>query len=323
MNKEFVNWGVLGCAIVAGSDTIPAMKNADNAKLYAIAGTRPEKLARYKNKFNPVKTYSSYDELLDDKDIDAVYIALMNSMHKEWVIKAAEKKKHILCEKPLGLTAAEVSSMREAAGKNNVLLMEAYANRQSPVTLKVKELIDNGTIGKIKMMESYFTFPFYDMNDYKFHHEMGGGSLYDVGCYNINLMRYLADGEPVSILAAGEIEQERNVDISCTGILEFKDGLKGVFYSSFNVLDRQGYRIIGETGVIDVPYCHNAKGKVKIHIQREKEELILTIDTPDNYMLEFEQFGRCILNGEKPRISLEDSYNNALVMDKIFSIILK
>lgn len=317
MSKEFVNWGVISCAGIADKQVIPGINSAKNAKLYALSSRSKDKLEEFKNKHNPVKGYLNYEDILNDPDIDAVYIPLPNSMHYEWAMKAMEKKKNVLCEKPLGCTADEVTKMKAAAEKNGVLLMEAFAYRHSPLTLKVKELVEKGTIGKPKLIESYFSFPMNNLNNVRLTKSLLGGSNYDIGCYNINIIRYIAGSEPVSIIATGDIGTESGVDETCCSIFEFKDGLKAISYNSFNCTERCEYKITGETGIIEVPVTFNAKGEVDVIIKKDGKTELIKVDCPDNYMLEVEQFGRCLLKGEEPLLSLNDSYYNAKAIDEI------
>lgn len=321
MENKIVNWGVISCAGIADSAVISGIKAASNAKLYAISSRSKEKLEGYIQKHKPVKAYQSYNDLLDDPDIDAVYIPLPNSLHCEWVFKAAEKKKHILCEKPLGITAKEVELMREVCAKNGVFLMEAFAFRHSPLTFKVKSLVEEGVIGKLKYIEAHFSFVLTDMSNVRMIKNLEGGATYDVGCYNLNIIRYIAGSEPISILATGEIG-ESSVDESSCIMMEFKDGLKAVSYCSFNSMYQSKYTIIGDTGIIEVPTKFNSKGTVKIILKRESGIEEINVDCPDNYMLEVEQFGRCIIKGEKTLLSLEDSYNNAKVIEEALNQIL-
>lgn len=316
MGKTSVNWGVISCAGIADGAVIPGIKSAKNAKLYAISSTSKDKLNDFKTRHSPEKAYESYEDLLDDPDIDAVYIPLPNSMHKEWVLKAASKKKHILCEKPLGVTAQEVTIMKEACEKNGVLLMEAYAYRHSPLTLKVKSLVEKGTIGNIKFIESHFNYTLEDFSNIRMNKNLSGGSTYDIGCYNINIIRYIAGSEPLSIYSKGEIGEKSGVDESSCILMEFKNNLTAVSYCSFKCTDRCEYTIVGELGIIEVPVKFNSKGNVKINIKKDGGIEEISIDCPDNYMLEVEQFGRCILEGQKPLLTLEDSYNNARVIDE-------
>jgi D-xylose 1-dehydrogenase (NADP+, D-xylono-1,5-lactone-forming) len=322
MDNKIVNWGVISCAGIADSAVIPGINAASNAKLYAISSRGKEKLEIFSQKHNPVKAYESYEELLEDPNIDAVYIPLPNSLHCEWVFKAAEKKKHILCEKPLGISAKEVEAMKEVCDKNGVLLMEAFAYRHSPLMLKLKSLVDEGSIGKLKFIQSNFGYVLTDLNNVRLIKNLGGGATYDVGCYNLNMIRFLAGSEPISIHATGEIGEKTSVDESSCIMLEFKDGLKAVSYCALNSMDLCLATIVGETGVIEVPVKFNSKGTVKITLRTESGIEEISIDCPDNYMLEVEQFGNCILKGDKPLLTFEDSYNNAKVIEDALNQII-
>lgn len=316
MSKSIVNWGVIGCAGIAESSVIPGILSANNAKLYALSSRGGgEKLESFKEKFNPVKTYTSYEEMLDDPEIDAIYIPLPNGLHCEWTIKAAEKKKHILCEKPLGVSAQEVLKMKEAADKNQVFLMEAFAYRHSPLTKKVKSLVEEGAIGNLKFIESHFSYFMNREKDVRLDDALFGGATYDVGCYNLNIIRHIAGGEPTKIYATGEIG-ETNVDVSSCIVMDFEGGLKAVSYCAFNSAKRSEYTIVGDTGVIHVPVQFNTKGDIKILVTTQSGVEEIMVNCPHNYMLEVEQLGRCILEGEKPLITFEDSYNNAKVIDE-------
>lgn len=323
MEDKIINWGVISCAGIADSAVIPGINAASNAKLYAISSRSKEKLEEFSEKHKPVKSYESYMELLEDPNINAVYIPLPNSLHCEWVFKAAEKKKHILCEKPLGITAKEVQAMKEVCEKNGVLLMEAFAYRHSPLMLKLKSLVDEGAIGKLKFIQSNFGYVLTDMNNVRMIKNLGGGATYDVGCYTLNMIRYLAGSEPLSIHATGEIGGKSSVDESSCIMLEFKGGLKAVSYCALNSMDFCLTTIVGDTGVIEVPVKFNSKGTVKITLKTESGIEEISMDCPDNYMLEVEQFGRCIIEGAKPLLTFEDSYNNAKVIEDALNQIFK
>lgn len=227
-----------------------------------------------------------------------------------------------MCEKPLGISAEEVVSMKEACDRNGVLLMEAFAYRHSPLTIKVKELVEKGIVGKLKFIEAHFNYPLYDPSNVRLSKELVGGSIYDVGCYNLNIIRHIAGEEPVSVYAVGEIGRESHVDESACIMMGFKNGLSAVSYCSFKSIEKSGYTIVGETGIIDVPVRFNSKGDTKIIVRTDKNIEEINLKCPDNYMLEVEQFGRCILNGEKPLITFEDSLGNAKVIDAALSSIL-
>lgn len=323
MAVKKVNWGIISCAGIADKAGIPGINSAQNAQLYAVSSRSMEKAEEFKNKHHAIKAYDSYDKLLDDPDIDAVYIPLPNGLHKEWVLKAAEKGKHILCEKPLGVHAQEVQEMRAACERHHVKLMEAFAYRHSPLTLKAKELADSGTIGKLKVIEAWFSFSLNDLSNVRLKKDLSGGATYDIGCYVINVIRYIAGSEPVKVMAAGEIGSESGVDESSCMLFEFTDGLKAMAHCSFNSAPRSGYRIVGETGIIEVDVKFNAEGDLSIKVIKENSTEVITVSTPNNYMLEVEQFGRCLLEGETVLLSLDDSYRNAAVIDKVLEQIIK
>ncbi len=317
MSKTIVNWGVLGCAGIAEKAVIPGIINAKNAKLYALSSRGAgSKLDDFCNKFNPVKAYTSYEELLEDPEIDAVYIPLPNALHYEWTLKAAEKKKHILCEKPLGISAKEVKAMKEAADKNGVILMEAFAYRHSPLTKEVKSLVEEGTIGKLKFMEAHFNYYLDNMTDVRFDEALAGGATYDVGCYNLNIIRHMIGSEPTAVYAVGEVGEKTGVDESSCIMMEFDGGIKAVSYCSMISAFRSEYTMVGDKGIIHVPVVFNAEGDTKIIITKESGSEEININCPHNYMLEVEQLGRCILHGEKQLLTYEDSLNNAKVIDE-------
>ena len=329
--KDYLNWGTLGCSNIADMAVIPAIAAASNARLYAIAEQFAKcKLDAFKQKHKPEKAYESFEELLDDPDVDVVHIPQPNSFHYEWVMKAVNKKKHVLCEKPMGCTAEQVKEMFEAARRNGVRLMEAFAYRHSPVIKKAKELADSGIVGKIKMIEAYFDYDMHDLKNVRLIKEIGGGATYDVGCYNYNFIRYIAGSEPISCYAVGEIGKESGVDENVLTVLAFKDGLIGMSHAAFNCGFRNEYRIMGDQGIIEALDGFNAQGNLKITIKKGDDFFIrgvdyqdIIVESPDNYMLEIEQFGRCILEGEAPLITQQDTYNNAWLVDQVMAQIIK
>lgn len=324
MSKSKVNWGVLGCAGIAEKSVIPGILSAKNAQLYGIASrSAGKKLDDFCEKFNPVKKYTSYEAMLEDPEIDAVYIPLPNALHYEWTLKAAQKKKHVLCEKPLGISAKEVKGMKDAADQNGILLMEAFAYRQSPLTKKVKSLVDEGSVGKVKFIEAHFSYYLNNREDVRVNKGLAGGATYDVGCYNLNIIRHIAGSEPIAVYSTGEIGKDSGVDESSCIMMEFEGGLKAISYCALNCASRSEYTIVGETGIIHVPVQFNSEGDTTIIITKNSVVQEIKIHCPHNYMLEVEQFGRCIMNGEEPLITFEDAYYNAKLIDQALSQIFQ
>jgi len=323
MKKTKVNWGIISCAGIAEGSTIPGMLEADNATLYAISSRTPEKLTRFQEKFNPVKAYDDYEALLADPEIDAIYLPLPNSLHFPWAIKAAQHKKHVLCEKPLAITAGQVEELKEVFEANGVLLMEAFASRHNPVLREVKRIMDQGEIGKIKYIEAHFCFNLDDKTNVRWVKTLGGGATYDVGAYTIGTIRYLAGKEPIEIHTMGEVDETINVDGTSCVLMNFGDGLLATSYCGMTSYGWSGYTVLGDEGKIDVPFNFNAKGSLTISVSKDGETRERRIDAPNNYRLEIEQFGRCILDGESPLVTYEDSLGNARVTDQVLATLCK
>jgi predicted dehydrogenase len=321
MEQTIVNWGILGCADIARGHTIPGLLKAGNARLYGIASrSAGPRLDDFSRQFQPDMTYTSYEAMLADPAIDAVYIPLPNGLHAEWAIKAAKAGKHVLCEKPLGISAEEVILMQQAFKDNRVVLMEAFAYRQSPLIQTVKALLDQGEIGELQFIESFFSFRLDDFANVRLNPDLAGGATYDVGCYNIDLIRYLVGGDPVRILATGDIGARSGVDLMTCSILEFANGVRAVAYSSFTS-ERCEYSLVGTKGVIAVPPLDNInyEGQVDIQVRTSAGTRLVPVICPDNYQLEIEQFGRVVLAGEPPLIDAANSLGNAQVIDQILS----
>ena len=193
-----VNWAVLGTANIAKNEVIPGMQMSEHVHLYAIAGRKPEKINAFQELFGFEKTYMDYDELLDDEQVEAVYIPLSNDLHKEWLIKAAKKKKHILCEKPLVPTAKEVEEVIEVCKAEGVIFMEAFAYLHSPIINDLINRVNTGVIGKIRLIETTFHIPKQSDENIRSRKETLGGSQYDLGCYNISLILKLMNQMPRS-----------------------------------------------------------------------------------------------------------------------------
>lgn len=318
MENRKINWGVLGCSNISKIAAIPAILEAQNANLYAVASRSKDKADDYYNMFNPQKAYYSYEEMLEDKNIDAVYVSLPNSMHKHWSIMAMKSGKHVLCEKPMSVSAKDTDEMRDESIKDNVLLMEAFMYRLNPKTIKVKELVDSGAIGKVKNIYANFTFfePVSDLAVFK--KELAGGCTYDVGCYCINIMRYITGEEPGSVFAKSIfLDNGSGVDINTSAILEFKSGIPGMLVCGFGNFLTNKYEIYGTKGRIEVPYAFLPEEINRIIIEKEDSIQEIRIKSKSQYTLEIEHFSDCILNNAKPYITLDDTSNNIKVLEAI------
>ena len=319
-----IKWGVLGTAGIAYGQTIPGMKEANNCELYAIAGRSLEKAKEFQETFGFEKAYGSYEELLQDPEVEAVYIPLPNTLHYEWTIKALEAKKHVLCEKPLAPSEEVAKQMIEAAEKNGVLLMEAFAYLHSPFTKAIKAELDAKTIGDVVYMESTFITSDYDISNIRMRRDTLGGCLYDLGCYNTTQILWMLEEEPERIQAISDFS-EQGIDSYTSAIMNFKSGKRASMNCGM-VLQKEtdgrfdridNFRIHGTKGSIKSEVQFNQAGNLEYCINVNGKEEVKIVDTPQNYKLEVEQMGRCILNGEVPYVSNEFTLTNARVMDRI------
>ncbi len=317
-----VKWGVLGTANIARGCTIPGMKNAKGCELYAIAGRNEEKVKNYKEEFGFEKSYVGYDALLKDPDVTAVYIPLPNHLHKEWVIKALKAGKHVLCEKPLALNADDAREMFDEAKANGVILMEAYAYLHSQYVVSLKEDVKSGIIGDADYIETAFITQGY-VEDIRLHKEMGGGALYDLGCYCTTMILSMTDSEPECVMGNAEFN-DYGVDVFTAALIKFKNGMR----ASFNVgmifdpvsdsrFDR--LYIHGSKGCIRSDVEYNQSGSLSYTIVTKDGEIIRTVETKHNYTLEIEQLTRCIENNEKQHVTPEFSVRNAILMDELLN----
>lgn len=324
-----VNWGILSTAGIAQKSLLPAFKRAENAVVTAIAtGSDLAKANEISEIFQIEKVYDSYEKLLNDPTIDAVYIPLPNHLHKQWVIEAAKKGKHILCEKPAALTADEVAEMVQVCASENVLFMEGFMYYFHPQHARVKEMIEHGDIGKITYMTAGFSFYLAEerrVKNIRMSHEKGGGSIYDVGCYGIHAIRNILEMEPTSVHIHPIIDDEMKVETAAVGYLTFEGDIRATFDCSFNAAMRHEYCIHGTEGSIHVPRAFRPDnyGGEGI-IQLEKGDVVTTeLVSGDQYCLEIEQLSQAILDDEKiaPHTT-DNTLKNMAVIDACYASIV-
>ena len=317
-----VRWGVLGTADIARGQTIPGMLLAEHIELYAIAGRKIEKAKRYQEEFGFRKAYGSYDELLADPEMEAVYIPLPNDLHCEWTIKALRAKKHVLCEKPLAVSEQQAAEMFRAAEENGVLLMEAFAYLHSPFVQAVKAELEAGTVGDIRYFESAFITGRRPDTDIRLRKETCGGAWFDLGCYALSMAMWMLDREPDDVRAAAQFS-EKGIDLFTTALLLYDTGTVANLDCGMLLpdgrLDR--FRIHGTRGTIVSPVEFNQPGEIPYTVIRDGVQETKTVFAPNNYALESEQLSRCILTGEKPHVSKEFSLRVARVADRILEAI--
>ncbi len=319
-----IKWGVLGTASIAEGCTIPGMLQAENCELYAIAGRDEKKTLRFQEKFGFKKAYTGYEALLADDEVQAVYIPLPNKLHYEWVIKAIEAGKHVLCEKPLALNAGEAEAMYAKAKEKGVILAEAYAYLHSPYMKALKEEVRNGIIGEVDYIETAFLTQGYS-NDIRMDKELGGGAMYDLGCYCTTMILSLVDAKPLYVKGDAEMS-ESGVDLLTTAILKFDNGVRASFTVGMMLGTDSGDRqdrlyVHGSKGCIYSQVQYNQEGELEYTVVTDDEVLTRKVNVRQNYSLEVEQLGRAICGQEEPYITPAFSIKNAKLMDEVFRVI--
>ena len=313
-----IRWGVLGTADIARGQTIPAMRTADNCELYAIAGRSLEKAQGFQREFGFERAYGSYEELLNDPAVEAVYIPLPNDLHCAWTVRALQAGKHVLCEKPLAVSKAQAETMFRAAEENGVFLMEAFAYLHSPIVSAVKAEIDAGGIGEIRYLESAFLTTRRPDTDIRLRKETFGGAMYDLGCYALSMALWLMGRDPAAVRAAAQFS-EKQIDLYTTALLIYEGGAVAKLDCGMLLPDGRKDRlhIYGTKGEIHSPVQFNQMGDIPYTVIRDGRAETRTVTALNNYRLEVEQLGKCVLNGETPRISKDFSLRCAGVMDQI------
>ena len=305
MGKK-IKWGILGSAHIATEHVIPAMLSCQYGEVYAIASRSTEKAQNIAEQFGIPEFYGSYEELLADKEVDAIYIPLPNHLHVQWAIKALEADKHVLVEKPVGLSSKEAERLLQETKKYpHLKVMEAFMYRHHPQWIKVKELVDQKAIGDIKTIQSSFSFFEDDPNSIVNSKEFGGGSLMDIGCYPISLSRFMFNSEPKSISSVIEYHPDFKVDVLASGILEFEDN--------------QQAQIFGTKGNIkfELPFNPPIDRPSKIWVTIGDDCQTIEFETCNQYTIQADFFALAIINNTPVPTPLEDSVKNMIVIEKL------
>ncbi len=297
-NHQPLNWGIISTARI-NRRVIPQLKIAARSNLRAVASRTTESAQVYAAEWRIPQAFGSYDALLASPEIDVVYISLPHSLHAEWAVKAAEAGKHILCEKPLALTVADVDRMTAAARANGVVLMEAFMYRTHPLMAKLKTLIADGLIGQVKLVRAKFSFTLEDDSNIRLKKELGGGSLWDVGCYPVSFCQAIAGSAPAEVMAWQQLNQN-GVEVVLTGQMHFPNGMLAQIDSGFALPFRIGAEVVGENGIlyVPVPWFPGLDGResVIIHIAPDDTETRIEIMPKDPYLCEVEAMEAAIFD---------------------------
>lgn len=308
MVARILRWGILGTARINRA-LIPPLRKAKRSQLTAIASRDGGRAIEYAREWNISRTFDSYESLLEDPEIDAVYISLPNSLHTPWTIRAVNAGKHVLCEKPLATTVEEVDAIADAVRTSGKVVAEAFMYRHHPQTLKVKELVDRGALGKLQMIRGSFTFNLQRPNDVRLKPELDGGSIWDVGCYPISYARMVAGSEPEEVFA-WQVQGPSGVDLLSIGQMRFPGDVFAQFDSGFATQNRMQMEIVGSEAslLVQEPFKPGEREKLILKQGDRSEEI--PVKGSMLYLGEVEDLEQAALDRRPARISLTDSRGN-------------
>lgn len=318
-----IRWGVISTARIGQTRVIPAMQQTSNGVVWAVASRNLDTAKAFAAELNIPRAYGSYEELINDPEIDAIYNPLPNSMHAEWSIACAEAGKPTLCEKPLARSAAEAQKMVDAFAQRGVLFAEAFMYRFHPQTQKVKALVDSGGVGKITVMNATFSFAIRPNNEdnIRLSQPLAGGGMMDVGCYCINAMRLMSGEEPNAGHALARIGTDSKVDETLAAVLQFPSGAVGHFDCSLRSAFAHNYEIRGTEGRIRVAeaFVMGPTQDVVIEHWHGSNYSRITIPGANSYTLMAEDFADALINKRPPKYHPQDGVDNMKVIDMLYA----
>ena len=312
-----LHWGLLGTARINRA-VIPPIRTSKYSQLVAVASRSKEKASEYAASWGIPRIHSKYEDLLADPEIDVIYISLPNSLHAEWSIKALQMGKHVLCEKPLTTSLQDADAVIEVAQKTGKVITEAFMYLHHPQTMLVKQMVDNGEIGSLQLIRGSFCYFNTRVDDVRFDPTLGGGSLWDVGCYPISYAHYLTGHAPLEVYGH-QVTGPTGIDLMYVGQMLFPAGVIAQFDCSFITERKAEVEIIGEKGRILIPEPYKPGKRTHIILQHQEQEREITIKGPELYQGEIEDIENAILHNEPARISLNDSRENIMTVEALYS----
>ncbi|RPJ21936.1 MAG: gfo/Idh/MocA family oxidoreductase [Chloroflexi bacterium] len=312
MANKILNWGLLSTANINRA-LIPPLQVSKRNHLLAVASRTQESADKYAREQKIPRAHGSYEALLADPEIDVIYNSLPNHLHAEWTIKAVEAGKHVLCEKPIALNVDDVDAIKSAARKHERVVMEAFMYRHHPQTLKVQELVKSGSLGALKLIRGSFSYILNREGNIRVDPSMGGGSLWDVGCYPISYARSVIGKDPLEVFG-WQVPGQTGTDDTFIGQLRFDHDVYAQFDCSFIMPFHVSMEFIGSEGTLIVPEPYKPYTDEKIYLRRDEKTETIKIKGQELYLGEVEDMADAILLGHDPRISLDDSRANVAVV---------
>src|SRR3989441_4822057 len=315
-----VRWGVLSTATIGTGQVIPAMQQGTYCEIAAIASRSPEKAQAAAAQLGIPKAYGSYEELLADPEIDAIYNPLPNHLHVPWSIKALQAGKHVLCEKPIALTSAEGQTFVDVARQYpHLKVMEAFMYRFHPQWQRARQLVLEGDIGELRTIQSFFSYFLADPNNVRNRADSGGGAMLDIGCYTISLARFIFGAEPRRVLGILEYDPQFKIDRLASGILDFGLGTS-TFTCATQLSPYQRVNIFGTQGRVEIEIPFNAPPDrpCKIWYQHGEETEEILLDVCNQYTIQGDLYSQAVLNDTVVPTPIEDAVANMKVIGAVF-----
>jgi predicted dehydrogenase len=314
-----IRWGVLSTAKIGVAKVIPAMQRGEFCDMIAISSRDQKKAKAWAENLNIPRAYGSYEEMLADPDIEAIYNPLPNHLHVPWSIKALEAGKHVLCEKPISMTVPEAEKFLQAAQKYPRLkVMEAFMYRHNPQWQKAKQMVVDGKIGELKTIQTFFSYNNLDPNDVRNMADIGGGGMMDIGCYCISLSRFIFNAEPQRICGLMRFDTEFKTDRLASGILDFGERIS-TFTCATQLEGFQRVDIYGTKGRIEIEIPFNAPSDrpCRIFHQQDGEIEEICLDTCNQYTIQGDLFSQAVLNDTEVPTPLDDAVANMKVIEAV------
>jgi predicted dehydrogenase len=318
--SQRVRWGILGTALIARTKVVPAMFKASGVDVVAIASRSEERAREVASALRIPRAHGSYAALLDDPEVDAVYVPLPNHLHVDWSIRALDAGKHVLCEKPLGIDAADAERLAAAARAHpDRKVMEAFMYRFHPQWLELKRLVEDDAFGRLQHVHSHFSYFKRDPENIRNQPAAGGGGLLDIGCYDVSIARYLFGREPSRVVASVDIDQELGVDRLVSALLDFGGGAMATFSCATQLMAHQRVDAFGAAAraSLEIPFNAPQDGPCRLWHETEAGTLERVFDREDQYTLQAEAFSRAVLEGRPVPLPLADGVANMRVLDAI------
>jgi len=319
-----VNWGIISTALIGTAKVIPAMQKSKHCRIQAIASRDIALAKKWAQALGIPKAYGSYEELLADPDIEAVYNPLPNHLHVSWSIKAAEAGKHVLCEKPIALDAKEAQTLVDARNRTGKLITEAFMVRGHPQWLRARDLVREGRIGDLRAIQGFFSYFLTDPKNVRNMADIGGGGLYDIGCYPIVTSRFLFEAEPTRVVGLIERDPGLKIDRLASAILDYPKG-QASFVCSTQLVPYQRMQIFGTKGriAVEIPFNAPPDKPCRIFVDEgsglgDVSQKVESFPVCDQYTIQGDLFSEAIRRGKPVAFPLDDAVKNMRVIDALF-----